>query len=75
MARGVIASRKGIPFAAVVAITAYERITAAIVSALSFDSHLASGRTWHCGLSGIRGAVHAYIFERMEICARRSDIA
>jgi hypothetical protein len=34
MARGVIAGRGGMPFAAVVAITAYERITAAIVSAL-----------------------------------------
>ena len=34
MARGVIAGREGMPFAAVVAITAYERITAAIVSAL-----------------------------------------
>jgi len=34
MARGVIAGRGGIPFAAVVVITAYERFTAAIVSAL-----------------------------------------
>ena len=34
MARGVIAGRGGMPFAAVVVITAYERITAAIVSAL-----------------------------------------
>ena len=34
MARGVIAARGGMPFAAVVVITAYERITAAIVSAL-----------------------------------------
>ncbi len=34
MARGVIASRSGMPFAAVVIITAYERITAAIISAL-----------------------------------------
>ena len=34
MARGVIAGRGGIPFAAVVVITAYERIVAAIVSAL-----------------------------------------
>jgi len=34
MARGVIAGRGGVPFAAVVVITAYERFTAAIVSAL-----------------------------------------
>ncbi len=34
MARGVIAGRGGMPFAAVLVITAYERITAAIVSAL-----------------------------------------
>jgi hypothetical protein len=34
MARGVIAGREGMPFAAVVVITAYERITAAIISAL-----------------------------------------
>ena len=34
MARGAIAGRGGIPFATVVVITAYERITAAIVSAL-----------------------------------------
>lgn len=34
MARGVIAARGGVPFAAVVVITAYERVTAAIVSAL-----------------------------------------
>jgi lysylphosphatidylglycerol synthase-like protein/O-antigen ligase/polysaccharide polymerase Wzy-like membrane protein len=34
MARGVIAGRGGMPFAAVVVITAYERITAAIISAL-----------------------------------------
>ena len=34
MARGVIAGRGGMPFAAVVVITAYERFTAAIVSAL-----------------------------------------
>ena len=34
MARGFIASRGGIPFAAVVVITAYERFTAAILSAL-----------------------------------------
>jgi hypothetical protein len=34
MARGVVAGRGGIPFAAVVVITAYERFTAAIVSAL-----------------------------------------
>ena len=34
MARGVIAGREGMPFAAVVVITAYERVTAAIVSAL-----------------------------------------
>ena len=34
MARGMIASRGGIPFAAVVVITAYERFIAAIVSAL-----------------------------------------
>ena len=34
MARGVIAGRGGMPFAAVVVITAYERITAAILSAL-----------------------------------------
>ena len=34
IARGVIAGRGGIPFASVVVITAYERFTAAIVSAL-----------------------------------------
>lgn len=34
MARGVIAGREGMPFAAVVVITGYERVTAAIVSAL-----------------------------------------
>ena len=34
MARGVIAGRGGIPFASIVVITAYERFTAAIVSAL-----------------------------------------
>jgi hypothetical protein len=34
MARGVVAGRGGIPFASVVVITAYERFTAAIVSAL-----------------------------------------
>ena len=34
MARGVIAGRGGMPFATVLVITAYERITAAIVSAL-----------------------------------------
>jgi hypothetical protein len=34
MARGYIAGREGMPFAAVVVITAYERITAAIMSAL-----------------------------------------
>jgi hypothetical protein len=34
MARGLIAGRGGVPFAAVVIITAYERFTAAIVSAL-----------------------------------------
>ena len=34
MARSVIAGREGMPFAAVVVITAYERITTAIVSAL-----------------------------------------
>lgn len=34
MARGVVAGRGGIPFAGIVVITAYERFTAAIVSAL-----------------------------------------
>src|SRR5262245_31072927 len=34
MARGVIAGRGGMPFAAVVVITAYERFTAAVISAL-----------------------------------------
>src|SRR5262245_6308820 len=34
MARGVVAGKAGMPFAAVVVITAYERCTAAIVSAL-----------------------------------------